>query len=181
MVLSCGVGTVTPEDPNSRHGNNNGPRTLPTDWHASHVNVVWLHNNAILISDLSAAVASGNNKQQEAGDNGGGNGRFKLAATGDLQMFNVRKSDAGKYTCRVSNDAGHATASAFLAVTGEYVRKLWYCKEIKLVVRYFVVKVKYSIDHESYYTQASLHSDIVGRLTKDASLNSHMVLVWCES
>ena len=42
--------------------------------------------------------------------------RFKVAPSGDLQVFNVRHSDAGRYTCRASNTAGYAMAAALLDV-----------------------------------------------------------------
>lgn len=42
-----------------------------------------------------------------------------MLETGDLLIADTRESDAGKYTCIRSNEAGSVQASAFLGILGE--------------------------------------------------------------
>lgn len=46
--------------------------------------------------------------------------RVQILETGDLLLAAVRESDAGKYTCIRSNEAGEVRGTAYLQVLGRY-------------------------------------------------------------
>lgn len=47
-------------------------------------------------------------------------GRLQVLESGDLLISNVRKEDAGFYTCIRSNEAGSVEGEAYLTVMGTY-------------------------------------------------------------
>jgi protein sidekick len=59
-------------------------------------------------------------------------GRIQILEAGDLLIAAVRTTDAGKYTCVRSNEAGKLDASAYLTVLGNlfifYHRTIAYFK-----------------------------------------------------
>jgi protein sidekick len=46
-------------------------------------------------------------------------GRVQVLESGDLLIADIKPSDAGKYTCVRTNEAGSVNASAYVSVLGE--------------------------------------------------------------
>ena len=47
------------------------------------------------------------------------NGRYQVGGNGTLQLMNVRRADAGMYSCEVSNEFGNDTRMQTLMIIGK--------------------------------------------------------------
>lgn len=69
-------------------------------------------NSPLLINWLK----DGNNIELQDTKSSNYNERFRQLPSGSLQIFNLMKSDTGVYTCRVKNNDGESTWTAYLVV-----------------------------------------------------------------
>lgn len=87
---------------------------------APNPNVTWIYNSKRL--NLNAIIEKKNliaNKFLET-LNVEASGRMQILESGDLLISNVRKEDAGLYTCIRTNEAGSVDGEAYLKVMGNY-------------------------------------------------------------